>query len=307
MDSAAESRIVVWAAQNPLNINEAGLAGHEFADVKRQEVWVALRCGETIDPVVLDGAIISGTTVGSDYDVSRDVEKVALLSEERETFPGKAGWVSCDDRISPLVREQRPTTKRRYAIGALTGGLGFALAAMLVDTSEYIARAGATWSVLALCLLVAIGIIISFVDYDTMFLDLPTLLVGGALAWAAAVVAAIGRGDTGGLKAGIVVAAVWAVGLELTNLTYRLIRGANGLGFGDTLIVIVSAGVPGVVSGEPIVAFASPFAAAVLALLWQLPAVVAGKVGRRHAFALGPFLCAGWAAGWIALMFAGAV
>lgn len=307
MDSAAESRIVVWAAQNPLKVNEIGLAGHEFADAKRQEVWVALRCGETVDEQMVEAAIVPGTTLDDSYEFNSDAEKVAFLCEEREGFPGKAGWENRDDRLTPLVREQRPTTKRRYVIGAVAGGIGFALAALLVESSEYIARAGATWAVLSLCLLVAIGIIISFVDYDTMFLDLPTLLVGGALAWAAAVMAALGRDDANGLKAGIVVAVVWAVGLELTNLTYRLIRGANGLGFGDTMIVVVSAGVPGVVSGEPLVAFASPFAAAVLALLWQLPAAVTGKIGRRHAFALGPFLCAGWLAGWIVLSMMGVV
>lgn len=256
---------------------------------------------------VADVVAACGTieTLDAGYTPNADLEKVLFLAEERALYPGKAPLTLTDNVESPLVRHRQQPSIRRFIAGAIAGGIGCGTAAALVDSESAITRAGATWATLALCVLVFIGIVISFVDHDTLFLDLPTLLVGGLAAWVLAVVACLNRDDTASLKAGAIVAVVWAVGLELTNLMYRILRKTNGMGFGDTLIVLVSSGVPGAVSGQPLVAFASPFAAAVLALIWHLPGALTKRTGTRTAFAFGPFLCVGWLAGWVVLHIGG--
>jgi prepilin signal peptidase PulO-like enzyme (type II secretory pathway) len=49
------------------------------------------------------------------------------------------------------------------------------------------------------------------------------------------------------------------------------------------------------------VGFGGILAAMILALLWQMPKLLQKKIGKRDAFALGPFLACGWIASWLVL------
>ena len=155
---------------------------------------------------VADVVAACGTieTLDAGYTPNADLEKVLFLAEERALYPGKAPLTLTDNVESPLVRHRQQPSIRRFIAGAIAGGIGCGTAAALVDSESAITRAGATWATLALCVLVFIGIVISFVDHDTLFLDLPTLLVGGLAAWVLAVVKpaeAAFRGDYAGAGA----------------------------------------------------------------------------------------------------------
>jgi prepilin signal peptidase PulO-like enzyme (type II secretory pathway) len=160
---------------------------------------------------------------------------------------------------------------------------------------------GEGWGLLALVALVLGGVVIASVDHDTLFLDVPVLLVSGGVAWGAAVLCAQARDDRAALYGGILVALAWGGCFVLMNAMYKLIRGQTGLGFGDVLITLAAGGVPAVVSGEPMVGFGGILAAMILALLWQMPKLLQKKIGKRDAFALGPFLACGWIASWLVL------
>lgn len=109
------------------------------------------------------------------------------------------------------------------------------------------------------------------------------------------------------LRSGIVVALAWATVFVVMNLIYRMLRGITGMGFGDVLITLAAAGVPAVVSADALVGFTGIVAAMLLALLWHLPRLLGGAIGKRDAFALGPFLAVGWLCSWTVLRFVGPI
>lgn len=286
-DSAAEARIVVWAVRT-------GRAGDVDPTLLSSRHWRQVL--ETGNPeAVADFDIADG------YEPESDLANLAALSAERREFPGAAPWCETDEIDVPLRRVMLRPSLTRTAVTACVTSLALCVGGMLVLSAHSGTTANAQLGLAAVLALVLVGVVVSSVDHDTLFLDFPTVLIGGGAALASAVAATWGSQLGLGARGALLVAVAWAVVFELTNLAYRLVRKQFGMGFGDTVIVLVSAGVPGVLAGDPLVAFASPFAAVLLALVWHIPSLVGRRIGARTAFALGPFLFAGALVGWAVL------
>ena len=239
-----------------------------------------------------------------------DIEVVRTLAEERVLYPGAVMWQQSDDAVVSLLRVIHPPSVRRTLWHAIACGAGVGISAWLYGNVHHLGDAktgGELWGLLALVSLVLGGVVIAAVDHDTLFLDVPALIVSGGIAWTAAVLCAQARDDKAALYGGILVAVAWGGCFMLMNAMYKLLRGQIGLGFGDVLITLAAGGVPAVVSGEPMVGFGGILAAMILALLWQTPKLLRKEIGKRDAFALGPFLAVGWIASWSALHLLGGV
>jgi prepilin signal peptidase PulO-like enzyme (type II secretory pathway) len=303
-DSAVEKRVVEWAQEVPGRALQSGLTSEMFSHPERSSVWGALL---THTAPSNDEEGVEEAVQGSALD---DIEVVRTLAEERVLYPGAALWQQNDDAVVSLLRTVQPPSVRRTLLHALACGAGVGVSAWLYGNVHQLGDAktgGELWGLLALVALVLGGVVIAAVDHDTLFLDVPALVVSGGVAWTAAVLCAQARDDKAALYGGILVAVAWGGCFMLMNAMYKLLRGQIGLGFGDVLITLAAGGVPAVVSGEPMVGFGGILAAMILALLWQTPKLLRKEIGKRDAFALGPFLAVGWIASWAALHLLGGV
>ena len=84
--------------------------------------------------------------------------------------------------------------------------------------------------------------------------------------------------------------------MKTVAFVFARLRGIEGLGGGDLLIVIATTGIPVAVTGSVMLAAQSMTATGILAALFVLGRSVLTRRSSREAFALGPFLAAGWMA-----------
>ena len=225
---------------------------------------------------------------------------------ERRELSGSAGW-DVVDAEPPYVRVKRRSSILRYVSSMLACGAGCAVSAWLVTNTTYMPGADLHLAVLALCAIVASGVVIALVDIDTLYLDLWTIGVGGGAAWFLTAFYLHGNGQLSSLKYGVFAALSWGVALQVINFIYLLIRKQAGMGFGDIIIITMTAGVPSALAGDAAVGFIGVVASFVRAVVYQLPLAIKRNSGGRTAFALGPYLCSGWIVAWVALNYAGLV
>lgn len=244
----------------------------------------------------------------SDEDVVDAGQAVLLTGTDRTRLAG-GGLVlpshtpdSVDPALPPLRRFlSRPTRLRRVltaAASAASGALlyGFIASAGLTGVSLWL-------GVAALAVLLAGSVVIALVDLDTMYVDLRVFLVSTLLAWALTVAAVGSAGMWGRLIYGVVVVAFTAVMFEGANRWFRWRRGVDAQGFGDTLIIIATAGIPPALTGDYRLGFFSVMAGLVACIVGWSVGAVRGKLTRTTPIAFGPYLAAGWVLGWVAYLF----
>lgn len=211
---------------------------------------------------------------------------------------------SSDPAHPPLHRVHVPASRARQVGAAIVASVtaaaapGFAVAAGFHGLAAGLAVA----SVLALT---ALSIVIALVDLDTFYVDLHTFVGGGALAWLLAVAAAGVEGSWGRLTAGVLIVAGTALVFEAGNKLYKLVRGQDGQGFGDTLIVLATAGVPPALAGSWELGYYSVMVGMVVGVLGWVVGFARGKLTRTTPFAFGPYLAAGWVLAWLGVVATG--
>lgn len=220
----------------------------------------------------------------------RSGSKVISLAWERANLPGRSPLLA--DPVRGLRRDGRsPTPARVRVVGALaslfTGG------AVLVAWPYGLLAVTAALALGATCLVVAL------VDADTLYIDTHVLAGGGLTAWALAAVSAVTAGDPRRLLAGVAVAAAAGVCFEGTNRLFRLLRGSDGIGGGDSLLLLATAGIPGALTGNAQLALHSIVAGLLLAgAAFAVKGARGGNI--QVGAALGPWLAGGWLAAWAA-------
>lgn len=287
-DSPAELRVVEWAEAASGRAALCELSPTAFAHPQRQIRWEEL-CAVAAPDEQAVRYLEEAPNV--------DIVVVRELAQERELYPGAATWTVLDAE-PPLVRRREALSVKRAVVGAVCGAVGMAVCGDVLSSNNSSGN-GTLLGALALLALLVGGIVIGFVDHDTLFLDTPTLAVCGSLSWLFAGLYAYSVGDKTSLVGGAVVALAWSTSFVVINLIYKLLRGITGMGFGDVLITLAAGGVPGVVARQPLLGFGGIVTAMVLALVWNIPSLVTKKLGGRDAFALGPFLFTGWMAAWV--------
>lgn len=245
-------------------------------------------------------------SLAPDEAVINAVSRLNSDAFERRELSGSGCW-DVIDAEPPYVRVKRRASLLRYVSSMVACGAGCAMSAWLVTHTTYMPGVGLHLAVLALCAIVASGIVIALVDLDTLYLDLWTIGVGGGAAWFLTAFYLQGNGQLSSLKYGVFAALSWGIALQLINFIYRLIRKQDGMGFGDIIIITMTAGVPSALAGDAAVGFIGVVSSFVLAVMFQLPLAIKRNSGGRTAFALGPYLCSGWIVAWVGLHYAGMV
>ena len=241
-----------------------------------------------------------------DVAIRNAVSRLHSDAFERRELSGSGGW-DVVDAEPPYVRVKRLSSVLRYISSMLACGAGCAISAWLVTHTTYMPGADLHLAVLALCAIVASGVVIALVDIDTLYLDLWTIGGGGGAAWLLTAFYLHGNGQLSSLKYGVFAALSWGIALQVINFIYLLIRKQDGMGFGDIIIITMTAGVPSALAGDAAVGFIGVVSGFVLAVVFQLPLAIKRNSGGRTAFALGPYLCSGWIVAWVGLHYVGMI
>lgn len=146
----------------------------------------------------------------------------------------------------------------------------------------------------ALLALIVTAAMIAWVDLDTLYLDVPVWAFGTAVCWLTAGAYALSVGN----PASVLVAAITVVvitGLfEGVNWIHKKLRGRDGQGFADNLIMVATIGVPTILVGDWLVAYWCVMAGLLAAVaVFAVRALMSPGSGRQP-FAFGPMLAVGW-------------
>jgi prepilin signal peptidase PulO-like enzyme (type II secretory pathway) len=313
-DGDAERVLLAGAYDNPEHLDEliaAGVGVATFTCADRQAAWSALSARAGAGPLSLSDvagvrlelsdaaadALADASRVATDVQASSGLDLGAAAgraldaADDRHRFPGRNPYEQTWSE-PPLRRsEARPTA----------GGYAVAAAVMAFFGAVAGAWAVGPWTAAVLFAVGVYSYIVSTVDHATMLLDDRTTVIGSVGGWALVAAAAVsGELSWADAGKGAVLVALVAVTFELINAAYKRLRGHDGLGFGDALILIVCGGIPTALSGSWWVGFYSVVAAFALAGVVSVPLMLLGKRDRTTPFALGPYLAVGWVASWAA-------
>lgn len=213
-------------------------------------------------------------------------EKVLAAQLDRESFEGALPVVRSSSEERPLRFENRPVSRQRFVFSALW---------MLISVLVSSVAASGNFGLAALMAVAGYGLSVTLVDHDTLFIDYPTFAVGTAASWGL-VLLAVQQGELASDNAvmGLIVTAGWILTYKTIDIVLRIVRGVNGLGGGDLLIMISTTGVPVAVTGSLTLGIYAMLATGLLAIAFAIGRKVFTGRSHRDAFALGPFLSAGW-------------
>lgn len=250
------------------------------------------------------------TTAGEDLtdeDLIAAGTQVYEVGNDRTSLAG-AGLVlpsdtpdSADPAHPPLRRVQLAPSRLRR----ITTSAGLAVSALLVPA--FVAHTGLTGFAgllggLALLVLLTLSAVIALVDLDTFYIDMPAFAVGAPAAWVTAAVALAVGGQLPHAVAGLIIVAGTALVFEGGNRVYRMIRKMDGQGFGDTIIIVATAGVPAALTGSYLVGYYGVMAGMLAGIAGWVAGAARGRLTRTSPYAFGPYLAIGWVLGWVALL-----
>jgi len=263
------------------NSIDAILADRELTDqLSDRDLWDAFAKSQNLYSDSSDKAAMSA------------VDSVNAAYQERSISPPHAEF---EFHTSPEATLQNPGTwhrklhrvsQARRLASALSVVAYTAVIPVLLEsvTSPYLA-------VMSWLLMGAGLIVVSFVDHDTMSLDFKAwalALVGG---WSFAILANLSHPSW--LLSGVAAALAVVVIFEVLNRAFFMLRGVHGQGFGDTLIVLASVGVPAALTGSWFIGYLSLMSALCAAIVFFLIRKVVTKSDKSQPFAFGPWLAVG--------------
>jgi leader peptidase (prepilin peptidase)/N-methyltransferase len=81
---------------------------------------------------------------------------------------------------------------------------------------------------------------------------------------------------------------------EVINLIYKRLRGSDGMGMGDTMIILGTIGVPTAISGAWQMGYRITMLSFLLGIVGWLYNKVKNNATKEEPFAFGPYLAVGW-------------
>jgi prepilin signal peptidase PulO-like enzyme (type II secretory pathway) len=147
---------------------------------------------------------------------------------------------------------------------------------------------------LALMLLTSFSILWALVDIDTMYLDMPTFYLGLSVTWILVAAGALSSGKFTHFLPGLTMTILMVFIFEVINLIYKRLRGSDGMGMGDTMIILGTIGVPTAISGAWQMGYRITMLSFLLGIVGWLYNKVKNNATKEEPFAFGPYLAVGW-------------
>jgi prepilin signal peptidase PulO-like enzyme (type II secretory pathway) len=323
-DIEAERRIFEALETDPaLYLRVIELQTGDFADSSHRDQWAALqqRYATIAPPDTVDSEAAAELWIASQWHHHRhlftngdggaqapetdvtagsltksiviDAESVVAAAQDRNVYNGRSPIVDGDKDGPILVRRLVLPGTLRIALTVIMNAASWALA-------PWLAQAAATstisqlFVIAAVCVLASASLLWALVDIDTMYLDTPTFWPGAIIAWGLAIGAAVADYEPSRIVPGVLIALGGAAVFELANLGYRIVRGTDGMGGGDTLILLATAGVPAALFGSWSIGYYAALGSLILGVVGWFSLFIAGRVTRTTPYAFGPYLALGW-------------
>ena len=232
------------------------------------------------------------------YSLLRKAEDIHEAHLDRTKFNGGSVITTAAGLYKePVRRAVQPRASRVRVVGL---ALMIFLGSAPFFASFYSFGYGWFFATLAMLALGFMSVVVSFVDQDTMYLDMPVFGYGVVTSWLFAILAAVTSGEASRLLAGLFVVIPLFIVFEVTNFMFQKVKGMAGMGFGDTLLLIGTSGIPAAISGSYLLGIHCLIAGLLSGIFVWVVKRVKGEITRESPFAFGPYLAIGWILGWLA-------
>jgi hypothetical protein len=321
-----ESDFLAWIIQQPENIVRVlDVEDQYFAYMEHVALWGAIKDRCKSLPRLPDDASeedIASASLGIPENLidslSLDFKSLILTLQSRVLADGvgmeAAGYVfyTGKDRLlypgtspiergglgePPLLRRYAPPSNFRYLMTSIFTSAGAAVTPLLAY-SLWPSGPAYLLSIAALTTLTVGSVLWALVDYDTMLLDNISFYIFAGLAWLLTLAADIVGGEPIRAVQGFTLSFAIAVLFIVMNYLYKLIRKMDGMGSGDSFLVVATAGVPSGLAGQLNLWYLCAMGGmvvAILAFLFRYPTRY--RISKETPFAFGPYLALGWIIG----------
>lgn len=215
-------------------------------------------------------------------DIEIDVNKIILAYEDRTKFNG----LSKISQLNGVFAREMVKTPNVVSIIALIFST-IASFGIHQYSSNVLAQ-------ISLLMLLFFSIEWAIVDIMTMYLDDLFFKVGVISSWLPIVIYSITNDSYKGLIVGGIVTAIIMLFMETVNRIYKTLRGMDGMGFGDTLIIIGTVGVPVSILGDWVMGYKIIMYSFIFGIIGSLLIRKILNLKSGEPFAFGPFLAVGW-------------
>ena len=331
-DTEREATILAWVLHRPANIVKVlDLEPDHFASRQHASLWAAIKeaCANVprldqnasdeeqaaaaeMIPTYLVASVtsIDGPLVGDllsspveDNDGLNAAQFVFDSGRDRITYPGHSPIERGNDGEPALVRRYKAPKLSRYILSGLLGAAAGGVIPLL--SAELWPTGTSYWLAVAALVTLSVGSIIwALVDQDTMLIDLETFFPLAALAWLLTLAADFVGGEPRRALSGFLLSLGIAVFFRILNAGYRSYKQAttgaavDGMGGGDSWLVIATAGVPAALAGQVNLWYLCAMAGMVAAIaVWLVRWPTPWRIRRNTPFAFGPYLALGWILG----------
>lgn len=230
-----------------------------------------------------------------------DASKIYNAGVDRGEYAGSARIERTGDPLRPLRRVASRTSPLRAAISVITLAVG-GYVAERVAVGE--ADGAARLAIAAAIVLLTIGSVIwTLVDLETMYVDTASFYALAGASWLGVFAAAFLQGTLRPALTGLLVVGGIVGFIEVVNQVYRRIRGRDGMGMGDYLLVLATIGVPVGVTGNLLLGQVILIVSLLSGVIgWVFTRLTRPGFTRETPYAFGPYLACGWLLGTLVWM-----
>jgi len=243
---------------------------------------------------VLNAAAVEGDAdIMNEADMVVAAEKIYSSGLDRTRYVGNSKVVRTGDPLAPLMRDASRPTKAHILVYLLVMFTG-TLVSLSVGTAVSSGVAAVAYAASMLVLLSG-GIVWTIVDLDTLYIDVPTLLLFGGSAWALTAIGAFISGTLANVLTALAATLVVVGSVFIMSLGHAKLRGNPGMGTGDFMLMPATLGVPVAITGMWVMTNWILLTSLILGILgWVVKYLKVQDFGRRTPYAFGPYLACGW-------------
>ena len=266
--------------------------------ILNKEILAQKSAGSLPDLLTPD-ALRTVATINNQVDILSEEEvvpcaqKIYSSGEDRTYYAGNSKVVRTGQVSAPLKREVSKSTMLQTLLyfSILLIGTVICFSVGFMENNFEVAAAYTT----GMLLLLSGSVVWTIVDLDTLYIDIPTLVIFGAGAWLCTVLGALIAGTLSNVLLGVVATLIVGGFIFVVGLLHTKLRGKPGMGGGDYMLMLVTIGVPVAITGVWAMANWILLVSLLLGIIgWLVRYYKVEGFGKNTPYAFGPYLACGW-------------